>query len=85
MGTAKNASASTETPTRIVSRSGRRATAQATIAATVISRAAPTSPAGSGPIAPNASPAFTGESGIHSAPPADAALCPSTGNSDHQL
>src|SRR4051812_24460702 len=85
VGTAKNASASTVTPTRIVSRSGRRATATPTTSATAIRSAAPTSPAGNGPICPKASPALTAESGSQSAPPAVAALCPLTGKSDHQL
>src|SRR4051794_36335934 len=85
VGTAKNASASTVTPTRIVSRSGRRATATPTTKATTIRSAAPTSPAGSGPICPNASPAFTAESGSQRAPPAVAALWPPTGESDHPL
>ena len=85
MGAAKKASASTLTPTRIVSRSGRRATAHATSAAVPSRSTAPTAPAGSGPIAPHAAASGTGESGIHRAPPADAALWPSTGNSAHQL
>ena len=85
VGTAKKASASTHTPTRIVSRSGRRATTQATIAAGPAAATAPTSAAGTAPIAPQAAASGIGESGIHRAPPAVATLWPSTGNSAHQL
>src|SRR5690349_17667885 len=85
VGAAKNASASTLTPTRIVSRSGLRATAHATSAAVPRSRIAPSAPAGIGPMAPQDVASGIAESGIHSAPPAMAALWPSTGNSAHQL
>ena len=85
VGAAKKARASTLTPTRIVRRSGWRATTQATTAAVPRSRAAPTSAAGTGPIAPQTAASGIGESGIQSAPPAVATLWPSTGNRAHQL
>ena len=83
MGTAKKARARTQTPTRMVSRSGRRATASDATAATPSRRTAPTTAAGTGPKAAQAAASGTGASWIQ--PPLVAMLMPSTGNRAQRL
>ncbi len=84
VGTAKKASARTETPTRIVSRSGFRATRNGTTAnSSRPSSTAPTAAAGNGPIDAHVVASATGASKIQA--PFVAMLWPSTGNRAHRL
>ena len=74
----------TDTPTRIVSRSGRRATMNGmTTNSSSPSSRPPTAAAGNGPIDAQLVASGTGASKIQ--PPLVAMLWPSTGNSAHRL
>jgi len=83
VGTPKKARASTHAPTRIVSRSGRRATSTDAPSMTASSSVLPTTTAGTGPMDAHATASGIGASGIHA--PFVARLAPPTSNRAQML